>query len=141
MTEPRRPLHIAVLLGASTALYAGAMAGVTAIQSSADQTLVARQAPLGEATGRLRVGHDALDARLARAAAAYARAADGYDELATTLDATEASMDDLAVRVETVTGAAKALPARVRLPPVASKVVIRRTTRPKTSGSTGASGG
>ena len=141
MTESRRPLHLAVLFGASTALYAVSMAGIAAIQSGADRSLVARQAPADDAADRLRAGHDDLDTRLARLAAAYARAASGYDALSTSLGVTESSLDAYAVRVEAVSGAAQSLPARVRLPAVSTNVVVRTTTRPRTSASTGASGG
>lgn len=141
MTESRRPLHLAVLFGASTVLYAVSMAGIAAIQSGADRSLVARQAPADEAADRLRAGHDELDTRLAGLAAAYARAASGYDALSTSLGVTESSLDAYAVRVEAVSGAAQSLPARVRLPAVSTKVVVRTTTRPRTSASTGASGG
>lgn len=141
MTDPRRPLHLAVMFGASTAIYAISMAGVASIQSKADQTLTARQAPADDAATRLRDGHDALDARLARAAAAYARAAAGYDALVTTLDTTETALGDYAGRVAAVSGAAKSLPSRVSMPSVSTKVVVKTTSRPKTSASTGASGG
>jgi len=141
MTETHRPLHLAVLFGASTALYAISMAGVAAIQSKDDQTLISRQAPADDAATRLRDGHDALEARLARAAAAYARAAAGYDALATTLETTETALGEYAGRVEAVSGASKALPATVSLPKVSTKVVVKTTSRPKTTASTGASGG
>ena len=141
MTESRRPLHLAVLFGASTALYAVSMAGVAIVQSGADRSLNARQAPADEAADRLRAGHDALDATLARLAGDYARAAGAYDTLSTSLGVTESSLDEYATRVEVVSGAAQALPARVRLPAVPTKVVIRTTTKPRTSASTGASGG
>ena len=68
-------------------------------------------------------------------------AASGYDELATALETTEAALGGYAGRVGAVSGASKALPARVSLPPVSTKVVVRTTSRPKTSASTGASGG
>src|SRR6185369_14917569 len=45
MTDPRRPLHLAVMLGASAALYAASMAGVALLQSNADRELTQRQAP------------------------------------------------------------------------------------------------
>ena len=141
MTESKRPLHLAVMIGASTALYAVSMAGVAAQQSGADRTLIARQTPAEQAADRLRVGHDALDARLARLADAYARAANGYDSVSVALGLTETSLDEYAARVTKVSGAAQALPARVRLPAVSTNVVVRTTTRPRTSASTGASGG
>ena len=43
MTDSRRPLHLAVMFGASTALYAVSMAGVSALQSDADRALDARR--------------------------------------------------------------------------------------------------
>lgn len=141
MTESRQPLHLAVLFGASTALYAVSMAGIAAIQSGADRTLIARQAPADDAADRLRAGHDALGTRLERLAAAYARAASEFGTVSTSLEVTESSLDDYAVRVGAVSGAAEALPARVHLPAVSTKIVVRTTTRPRTSASTGASGG
>lgn len=141
MTDARRPLHLAVMFGASTALYAISMAGVASIQSKDDHALAARQAPAEKAATRLQEGHDALEARLAAAAAAYARAAAGYDAMASTLETTEAALGEYAGRVGVVSGASKALPNQVSLPKVSSKVVVKTTSRPKTSASTGASGG
>ena len=141
MTESRRPLHLAVLFGTSTALYAVSMAGIASIQSNADQGLAASQAPAGDAAARLQAAHDALEARLSRAADAYASAAAGYDQLATTLETTEAALGEYADRVGVVSGASKSLPARVSLPVVSTKVVVRTTSKPRTSASTGASGG
>ena len=70
----RRPLHLAVLVGASTALYAISLAGVTALQSSDDRRLIARQAPAAtRRRGSARV--TMARGRLAAAAGAYAYAA------------------------------------------------------------------
>ena len=66
MTDPRRPLHLAVMLGASAALYAGSMAGVALLQSDADRALTQRQAPAKDAVARLQDGHDRLDGRSER---------------------------------------------------------------------------
>jgi len=131
---------MAVMLGASTALYAGTMAGVALLQSDADRALSQRQAPAQDAVSRLQDGHDRLDAAIGKAADAYARAASRYDALAPTLTDTEASLSDLASRVEIISGAARALPARISLPPI-TRVVRATGTRPKTSATTGASGG
>jgi hypothetical protein len=141
MTDTRRPLHLAVMLGASTALYAGSMAGVALLQSDADRALTERQAPAEDAVARLHDGHDRLDAAIGETADAYARAASRYEALTPTLTDTEASLSDLASRVETISGAARALPARISLPPVTRTVVRTTSARPKTSASTGASGG
>ena len=140
MTDRRRPLHMAVMLGASTALYAGTMAGVALLQSDADRALSQRQAPAQDAVSRLQDGHDRLDAAIGKAADAYARAASRYEALTPALTDTEASLSDLESRVATISGAARALPVRISLPPV-TRVVRTTSARPKTSATTGASGG
>lgn len=141
MIDPRRPLHLAVMIGVSTALYAVSMAGVTAIQSNNDRTLMLRQSPAEDAAARIREGHDRLEAEINQAADAYGQAAGGYDALAPKLMDMENSLERLAGRVQTVSGAARALPGRVSLPPI-SRTVTRTvtTSRPKTVASTGASG-
>src|SRR6187401_1509103 len=75
MTDAQRPLHLAIMLGASTALYAGSLACVALLQSDADRALTERQAPAKDAVARIHVGHDRLDAAIGQAADAYARAA------------------------------------------------------------------
>jgi len=140
MTDARRPLHLAIMLGASTALYAGCLACVALLQSDADRALTERQAPAKDAVARIHVGHDRLDAAIGQVADAYARAASRYEALTPTLTDTEASLSDLASRVETISGAARALPARISLPPI-TRVVRTNSSRPRTSATTGASGG
>src|SRR4029079_14804791 len=125
MTDPRRPLHLAVMLGASAALYAGSMAGVALLQADADRALTQRQAPAKDAVSRLQDGHARLDAAIGKAADAYARAAARYEALTPTLTDTETSLSDLASRVETISGAERALPARISLPPITR---VARTT-------------
>ena len=141
MTDARRPLHLAVMIGASTALYAASMAGVTAIQSDNDRTLMLRQSPAEAAVTRLRAGHDELEAVIDRAANGYAEAAGGYDALTPGLTDMETSLEQLAGRVKTVSGAARALPRQVSMPVIQRTVVrVVTTSRPKTSAKTGASG-
>lgn len=141
MTDARRPLHLAVLLGASTALYAGSMAGVALLQSNADRALTERQAPAKDAVARLHDGHDRLEAAIGRATDAYDHAASRYDTIAPKVSDTEAALSDLAATVQTIGGAARALPAHVNLPPVSRMVVRATSSKPRTSASTGASGG
>ena len=140
MTEARRPLHLAVMIGASTAVYAASLAAVAAFQSADDRALALRQAPAADAVARLHAGHDRLEATIGQVSDAYDQAAGGYDALAPRLQAAEDALDALAGRVTAVGGAAQALPGHVSLPPI-SRMVIRTTSaKPKTSGSTGASG-
>ena len=139
MTDPRRPTHLAVLLGASAGIYAVSLAGVTAIQAAADRALIDGRAPLDAATVSLSDGHDTLESDLDRAARAYAEAAARYDRLVPRLDGFETSLDGLAGTVSQVSGAAKALPGRVALPKVTRTVSSK--TAPATHATTGASGG
>ena len=140
MTDARRPLHLAVMIGASTALYAASMAGVTAIQSSEDRTLMLRQSPAEAAVARLRAGHDQLEAAIDRATDDYGRAAGGYDALAPQLTDMETSLEQLSGRVTTVSGAARALPGRVSMPAVSRTVPTTTSSKPKTRATTAASG-
>lgn len=139
MTDTRRPAHLAVLLGASAGIYAVSLAGITALQSATDQTLIDERAPFGTATSTLAGGHDALETDLERAARAYGDAAAGYDRLGPRLDAMETSLDTLAGTVSQVSGAAKALPGHVTLPVVTRTVTTKAA--PVTHATTGASGG
>lgn len=139
MTD-RRPLHLAVMIGASTAVYAASLAAVTAFQSSDDRALMQRQAPAEDAVTRLSTGHDRLEASIGQAADAYDRAGRGYDALTPQLLGTEDSLTQLAARVQTISGAARALPAAISLPPISRTVIRTTTSRPRTSASTGASG-
>ncbi len=141
MTDVRRPLHLVVLVGASTAVYAATLAAVTAFQSYDDRTLTERQAPAADAVTRLSVGHDRLDATIGRAADAYDQAAGRYDALAPRLQEAETALDQLAGRVQAIGGAALALPGHVTMPPISRTVIRTTSAKPKTSGSTGASGG
>jgi hypothetical protein len=139
MTDARRPIHIVVMVGASAALYAVSMAGVTAIQSSADRDLIRRSTPAEDAATRLVDGNDRLETTLSRAADAYADAAARYDALAPRLDGMERSLDTLAGHVQAVGGAARSLPQTVNLPKMPRSAPA--ASRPKTSATTGASGG
>lgn len=140
MTDARRPVHLAVILGAATGAYAISLAGVTALQSNADQALIARQAPAEQVAARLGIGHDRLEADVERASKAYAASVARYDELTASLGAMEASLEKYAGRVQKVTGAAQSLPGRVSLPSV-SRTVAKSASKPKVAASTGASGG
>jgi hypothetical protein len=153
MADPRRPLHLVVLLGASAGLYATSLAGVTFLQSATDRALIDDRAPLDAATGSISSDHDSLESDLARAARAYDAALARYDLLGTQLDGMESSLDNLAGTVSDVSGAAKALPGRVTLPRVTrsssgssgstatSSKSTSKAAAPATNANTGASGG
>lgn len=140
MTEPRRPLHLVVLVGASAGIYAVTLAGVTTLQSSADRAVVSDRAPFESSIQSLAAGHDALDTDLTRAARAYGDAASRFDRITPDLAAMETSLDDLSTTVADVSGAARTLPGHVALPPVV-RTVTAPTKRPAVHATTGASGG
>ena len=63
MTESRRPIHLAVLVGVSAGAYAISLAGVTALQSTTDARIAAERAPADHAVDVMAVGHDRLSRR------------------------------------------------------------------------------
>ena len=140
VAERRIPAHIAVLVGASTAAYAISLAGTTSLQSGADQAVMLARAPSLAAAARISDGHDRLEADIARAATAYAGSAAHFDDITANLTALDTSLDAYAGRMQKVSGAARALPARVSLPRV-SRAVVSRSAKPRVAASTGASGG
>ena len=139
MTDRRVPLHLAVLVGASTAAYAISLASVTALQAAADEAVVVARAPARDAATRLTNGHDRLQAELDAATRAYATAASRYDELSAAVASLDASLEGYTEAAARVSGAAHALPSRVSLPSV-SRTSTGITTKPRVSGTTGASG-
>jgi len=140
MTEPRRPLHLAVLAGISASAYAISLAGVTALQAATDADLAADRAPAARAADLMASGHDDIETTLDDATRAYTAAAARYSQLVPQLEQMEGQLDQLAKRTGTVSGAANALPGRVSLPTISSSTrTVTRTRVVHTT--TGASGG
>ena len=141
MTEARRPVHLAVLVGVSASAYAASLAGVTALQSATDARIAAERAPASHAADVMTSGHDELQASLDAASGAYAIAADRYARLGPRLTDMESSLDALGRRVRKVTGAANALPGHVSasLPRVSTstKTVTRTKVVHTTTGASG----
>ncbi|HEY8238877.1 MAG TPA: hypothetical protein VIF63_05530 [Candidatus Limnocylindrales bacterium] len=143
MTDPRwfarLPSHIWVLLGASTAGYALLLAGVAGLQSQTEASLAASRQPAADGIVELAAGNDALLARLDAARADYARTAGVYTSAGGKLDALHGHVDALAAMVAEIDGVSRSLPTSVKLPAVRSSVSSVKV--PRTSGTTGASGG
>jgi hypothetical protein len=132
-------MHLAVLVGASTAAYAISLAGVTALQSGADQALILARSPSQASAARISEGHDRLQAEIERSASAYAASAARFDELATGVSSLDTSLDAYDGRMQKVTGAVRAMPGHVSLPSVSRSATTARA-RPATRAATGASG-
>ncbi len=139
MTERRRPVHLAVLVGMSASAYAVSLAGVAALQSATDAKVAADRAPVGRAADALATGHDQLERSLDEASRAYVVSSERYARVGTGLVDMETSLDALGTRVEKVTGAAKALPGRVSLPTISTSTRVVTRTR-VVHATTGASG-
>lgn len=140
MIDARRPLHLAVLVGASAGLYAGSLACVAALQAASDRAVALERAPSQAAIEDLAAANDALEASVDRILAAYDAAGARYEEAIPRIGATEARLDDLAATVAQIEGAAAGLPTRVRLP-AAPRAAIARAAAPAVHATTSASGG
>jgi hypothetical protein len=141
MTEPRRPVHLAVLVGVSAGAYAAALAGVTALQSATDARITAERAPAGHAVDVMAGDADELETSLDAATHAYTVAAGRYERLVPQLTGLETSLDALGKRVSKVTGAANALPGQVNVSLPRVSTSTRTVTRTKVvHATTGASG-
>ena len=138
MTDARRPIHLAVLGGATVGVYAASLAVVTALQSAADARAMDARAPLDVATRSMAADHDELDRRLDLAESAYGTLAAAYDRARPTLDGVDSSLDRLSGAVSAVSGSARSLPDRVALPSIAPTIVTRASTSAHVT--TGASG-
>jgi hypothetical protein len=145
MSEPRRPLHIAVVVGLSAGAYAASLAGVTALQSTSDQDLVAANGPAANAVRTLRSEHDRLDDRLVAAASTYDAATAAYTDISDELAAMEKKLGKLAAEVHKVQGSAAWTPPP---PPAARLPTVSRSgsgsnpgPRPTPHATSGASGG
>lgn len=137
--EPRRPVHLAVVVGLSAGAYAASLAGVTALQAASQRSLAADAAPAAAAIDQLRSHHDAMDTRLAAAAATYDRAAASYDQVSGDLAAYETQLGALAKQVARAKGSASWMPTSAgSLPSVARSATP--ASRPSSHATTCASG-
>jgi hypothetical protein len=139
------PARAGMLLGASAALYAVTLAGVSALQAQDDAALAASRAPYLDALAEARAANDAIEARIQTANGQIADLIATYGTVGTDVEAFQARLDSLATLVAEVRGSAAALPARIKLPSVSMRGSVAtstaRTAAPKTSGKSGASGG
>jgi hypothetical protein len=141
MTEKRRPIHLAVLVGLSASAYAGSLAVVTTLQSASDATVEAERGPIRAIADTITVGHDDLETTVADAARRYSLITERYGALLPELARAETSLDTLAKATSRVTDSALTLPSRVSLPMVPTGTRIVRVAAPITHATTGASGG
>lgn len=145
MTEVRRPVHLAVLAGLSASAYAGSLALVTMLQSSADASLVAERAPIRAMADSIAANHDRLEATVAAAGLRYNEMTDRYGALLPKLATVETSLDALAKTTAGVSNSTLKLPTHISLPTVHAAPRIASApaagaAAPATHATTGASG-
>jgi hypothetical protein len=134
------PARAGMLVGASAAVYAVSLAGVAALQTTADADLAASRQPYLEAVAETRAANDDLEATLATLAARANELAASYGDTSDAIAAYQARLDQLAALVADVQGSAAALPTRLSLPKVTARASVRSTRAPATTAKTGASG-
>ena len=139
MTDLRRTAHLAILAALSASAYAGSLALVAKLQSSADATLAAERVPIRAAADAISVSHDRLEAAIASATHRYGRITERYGALVPEIAGVETSLDGLARAAAGVTDSTLQLPTRVALPAV-PRVVRVAAAPPPTQATTGASG-
>lgn len=139
------PARAGMLIGASAAMYAVTLAGISVLQSRDDASMVAAQAPVLQAVAETRAANDALAARIDAANGSISALIAEYGSMGADVAAYQARLDSLAALVAEVQGSAAALPARIKLPTVSARGPISSGggggAAPKTSGKSGASGG
>ena len=139
------PVRAGMLIGASAAMYAATLAGISVLQSREDASLAATREPLLQAVAETRAANDALAARIEEANGAASVLITDYGSMGADVAAYQARLDSLAALVADVQGSAAALPARIKLPTVSVRGPISSGggggAAPKTSGKSGASGG
>ena len=135
----RVPPHVLVMLSASTAAYAVALAAVAGVQSADDAALAAARDPIANAVEQVAAAHDQIGDRLDRGRALYAAVAQAYAAAGGSMTTLEAQLGTLAKTVDAIDGVSRSLPSTVRLPSIAGSVGGARA--PATHATTGASGG
>jgi hypothetical protein len=133
-----------LLLGASAAVYAMTLAGVSGLQAdSADAATAARASRL-DTVMQARAANDTLEATVAQLASGAKQLVNGYGTAAGDASDYQARLDQLSALVAEVQGTAAALPARIQLPTVTVHGAIAgpsgASRAPATSARTGASG-
>jgi hypothetical protein len=140
------PARAGILLGASAAVYAVSLAGVSALQAETDAQTAAARAPYVDQVTRIRAANDELERLVIKADAETRALAADYEATGAVVADYQARLDSLAVLVAEVQGSAAALPARIKLPTVsmAGSVGVARssggTSRPAAKATSGASG-
>ena len=141
------PARVGMLLGASAAMYAVTLAGVSFLQSSADADIAARRQPWLDEIAAARAANDATESALMTADQQSRWLSGVYADVGNDVTAYQARLDELSALVAKVQGSAAALPSRISLPAVVTRGAISTRSgggtskAPATTTKTAASGG
>jgi hypothetical protein len=142
------PARAGMLVGASAAVYALTLAGISGLQAEADAAVAAARAPYQDVLAQTRAANDELEARVLKADAEVRALVATYGKVGANVEAYQTRLDSLAALVTEVQGSAAALPTRIKLPTVTMRGAVAGSTRsaggsatPRTTAKTGASGG
>ena len=94
MTDDRRPIHLAVLIGVSAGAYAATLAGVTGLQAASDAHVRAQRAPIDLASAISADDHAELESAIEAAARRYAVLADRYRRAGIDLEGMDCCIDN-----------------------------------------------
>jgi len=139
------PARAGMLFGATAAIYAVTLAGISGLQAESDAAVAAARAPYLDTLAETRAANDAMQARIDRANGEIQALATTYGAVGTNVTVFQSRLDELAALVADVRGSAAALPTRIKLPSVS---VVRSSgggggtrSAPATTTKSGASGG
>lgn len=135
------PARAGMLLGASAAVYAVTLAGVSGLQAQQDAAVIAARQPSVDRIAAVRAANDSLEASLVAIDAKARTLASDYAAAGGDISSYQARLDELAGLVATIQGSAAALPTRIALPSVSMHGKVGSSKAPATSSTTGASGG
>jgi hypothetical protein len=141
------PVRAGMLFGATAAVYAVTLAGISGLQAESDAAVAAARAPYLEEIAAARAANDAFEARINQADAGIRSLVTTYDSMGHGVTAFQSQLDTLAALVAGVEGSAAALPTRIKLPSVTTVRISRSgggggtRSAPATGGRSGASGG
>jgi hypothetical protein len=139
------PARAGMLVGASAAVYALTLAGISGLQAETDASVAAARAPYQDVVAQTRAANDELEARILKADAEVAALVATYGKVGANVEAYQTRLDSLAALVAEVQGSAAALPTRIKLPTVSARGAIAGSSRSggttrRTTAKTGASG-
>jgi hypothetical protein len=112
------PARAGMLIGASAAIYAVTLTGVSVMQADSDAAIAARRQPYLAALASVRSANDVLEAAVVKANGEAQALAGQYATVGQDVAGYQARLDELAKLVAQVQGSAAALPTRISLPTV-----------------------